>query len=65
MLSARPVVVVYTAAVLLSGEPKNDTLVKEEGWMHRRVIELVIWIRLELIPLGEHNKRVSTTTASL
>ena len=29
---------------------ENDTPVEEEGWVHHRVIELVIWIRLELIP---------------
>ena len=29
---------------------ENDTPVEEEGWVHQRVIELVIWIRLETYP---------------
>ena len=35
---------------------ENATPIEEEGWLHHRVIELVIWIRLEVIPIGEHNK---------
>ena len=44
---------------------ENATPIEEEGWLHHRVIELVIWIRLELIPLGEHNKRMSSINCFL
>ena len=29
---------------------ENDTPIEEEGWVHQRVKEHVVWARLELIP---------------
>ena len=38
---------------------------QEEGWVHQRVIDLVIWIRLKHIPIGEHTKRMNTVTSAV
>ena len=44
---------------------ENETSIEEKGWLHHRVIEHVIWIRLELIQLGEHNTRMGAIECSL
>ena len=40
----------HEAAICEHRVVQNDTPVDGEGWVHGRVIELVMWIRLEPYP---------------